>query len=94
MRCTMPASGVSLPSRTCRSVDFPRPFSPMIAIRELGVTVRFTWFSTRVAPRITETSVAMSWARCRAGRWVGGVSILHPSRWRTKWSARRRRVRD
>ncbi len=37
------------------------PFSPTIAMRDDGVTARSTRFRTRVAPRVTATSEAVSW---------------------------------
>ena len=57
----------AVPASACRSVVFPRPFSPTIATRDAGVTTRSTWLSTGVTPRITETSEAVSCARWRAG---------------------------
>src|SRR5699024_2915609 len=62
-RVTVPASGVSRPARTCSNVVLPRPFSPTMPMRELGVMVRFTCCSTCLDPRVTSMSSRDKWAR-------------------------------
>ena len=74
MRVTLPVSAASRPASTCSNVDLPAPFSPTIATREPGTTVRSTPLRTSTAPRTTRTSAATSWARSPAGNTEGWES--------------------
>src|SRR5690606_41113290 len=61
-RCTVPASGVSRPARTCGRVVLPRPFSPTTAIRDRAETVTDESLRTRREARVPVTRSARMWA--------------------------------